>query len=226
MSVVMSPSGLSTFKQCPLRFYAQSVIKAIPWKDSPAKARGTAMHSAIEAAMQGKELTSTDAQVDMDYVRRVIAYVQELQAQGYALEIEKEMCMAKNGEGVDWWSVKGFLRAKADVFLMHPDPAMPVVIGDIKTGRVWDRTGDQLRLECLLAHVLYGRTNVKWMYWYIDQGETVEGVIDFAKGTGDVADLYELMAAFRQSVKNNYWPAQSNKFCRFCSWHKTENCTL
>lgn len=229
MSVVMSPSGLSTYRQCPLRFYGQSISREIPWQDSPAKARGTALHSALEKALHGDDAAlgqTLDDTIDAAYVRACVHMLRSRVSEGYALATEHMLVMNRKGEAKDWWSIDAFLRAKADVFLHNAGAEWPVLIGDWKTGRIWDKDAFQLRVEALLAHVLYDAPRVQYAYWYIDQGETVEGEIDFTKGLADVADIYELMTEFRESVKNNYWPPTKNRFCKWCPWHKTESCDL
>lgn len=229
MVLVMSPSGLATYKQCPLRYFGQSVEKSIPWVDSPAKARGTEIHNMLEkAAWEGQEyVTCVDDRINADYARSVVQTIEHYKSRGYILKTEHEMAMTKQGQAVDWWSDKAFLRAKADVLLISNGPQRGAIIGDWKTGKVWDRAEHmQLRLEALLVHILYGLEQIKYSYWYVDQGEAVQGELDFSKGLADVQDLYALMGEFRQSVKNNYWPARQNRFCRWCPWHKTENCKL
>lgn len=227
MQVVMSPSGLAGYKQCPLQFYAMRVSKELPWRDSPAKSRGITLHSALEKALHGDDEAlekAMDETVDASFIRNTVLMLRKRIAEGYALATEHMLVMDRKGQAKDWWSIDAFLRAKADVFMHNPEKKWPIIIGDWKTGRIWDRDAFQLRVEALLAHILYGAPRVQYAYWYIDQGETVEGEIDFTKGLADVADIYELMADFRRSVKNNYWPPQVNKFCKWCVWHKTKNC--
>lgn len=225
-SIVMSPSNLATFRQCPLRFYGSSISKELPWKGTPQKSRGTVMHTAMERAMRAgwKDDLPFDSQVDAGYVKRTVDEILDRRAHGYDLKIEHEMSMSKAGKAVDWWSVDAWLRAKADVLLLHPDPEKPVIIGDIKTGRVWDTDFFQLRVEALLAHILYQRTGVLLAYWYIDQGETETESIDFSLGLADVQDILDLMQEMKLSIRDNYYPAKPNKFCRFCGFDKTGKC--
>lgn len=225
MPLVFSPSNLSTFKTCPLKFYAQSVVHEIQWRPSKQKSRGTVMHTEMEKALRlgWQDVNKFDNDVDTSYVRQVVSEVQKYIADGYKLYVEHEMCITKKGIPVDWWNKDGYLRAKADVLLLHPDASKVVIVGDIKTGRNY---GDdlQLRIECLLAHIIYKRHLTCYEYWYIDQGETVDGIIDFRNGLAPVQDIFDLMNEAGLAIKNGYYPAQRNKFCKWCSYNGTEKC--
>lgn len=227
MAFVMSPSNMATFRQCPRQFYGRSIAKTIPWTASKQKSRGTIIHAEMEKAFRKgwQEHNTFDSKVDVGYAASVVRDVRQRIADGYKLHIEHEMCITKGGAKVGWWDENGFLRAKADVLLLHPDPSRPVLIGDMKSGRNY---GDdfQCRVECLLAHIIYQRPVTTYEYWYLDQGETEDGLIDFRNGLAPVQDIYDTMAEMRRAIKDNYFPATKNKFCRFCSWYKTEKCTL
>lgn len=229
MAFVFSPSNIMVYKQCPHKFWGQSIAKLIKWKPSKQKSRGMILHEQIQDALRHPEKfdkVQQDTQLDAQYVHDRITSVQDLRRTGYKLHIEHEMCMNKAGAKVGWWDDKAFLRAKADAFLLHPDPCMYVEIIDIKTGRQWDDTADQLRLEALLAHIIYQRPLVRYSYWYIDQGETEEGVIDFRNGLAPVQDLYTTMQEMWTAIKNNNFPCQRNNLCKWCDFYQTKDCGL
>lgn len=224
MAVVFSPSNLGTFQNCPRRFYGQSVSKELKWVGTKQKSRGTQMHKFMQdAARLGWPDTGlTDATADAGYMQGVITGLQRMNADMF---IEHEMAMTAKGKQCDWWAGDAFLRARADIFMLPRDDS-PVVIGDIKTGRNWDSDHLQLRIECLLAHIIYQRPVVKYQYWYIDQGETEEGLIDFRNGLDPVHDIYDLLRDANLAVKNNDYPATANKFCKWCDWYKKKECGL
>lgn len=229
MAFVFSPSNIMVYRQCPRKFWGQSVAKLIKWKPSKQKSRGTLLHEQIQDAMRSPEKfdkVRQDTQLDVQYVYDRIMGVQDLRRMGYKLYIEHELCMNKTGVQVGWWDDKAFLRAKADAVLLHHDPNMYVELVDIKTGRKYDDTADQLRLEAVLAHVIYQRPLVRYSYWYVDQGETDEGVIDFRNGLAPVQDLYDTMREIGTAIKNNDFPSQRNNLCRWCDFYQTKNCGL
>lgn len=226
--LVFSPSNLSTYATCPRRFYGQSVIKALPWKVSAQKSRGTVMHTAMEKALRlgWQKDNPFDDKVDTAYARKVVEEVQRMRERGYTLSCEQELCINAKGKSTGWWDDDAWFRARADALLLPEDTQQPVVVGDIKTGRHWDLEDTQLRMECLLAHLVYERPVVSYAYWYIDEGENVEGTIDFRNGLGAVQDIYALLREASQAIKNNDFPAVSNKFCKWCGWYKKPECGL
>lgn len=227
MPFVFSPSNIMTYKTCPRKFWGTSLSKLIKYKPSKQKSRGMLIHEQIQDALRKPDKLAAvqeDTQVDIDYVRRCVADMEAACEDGYRLYIEHELCMGKDGARLDWWSDKAFLRAKADVFLLHPDVERPVLVVDIKTGRKYDNDHTQLRLEALLGHVVYQRPLVRYAYWYVDQGETEEALIDFRNGLAPVSDLYDTMQEIRTAIKNNDFPCKRNGLCRWCDFYQTENC--
>ena len=223
-----SPSNMSTFMQCPLRFYGQSVSREMPWKPSRAKSRGTKIHSDIEKCLRlgWQEQIEWDSDVDLAYVRARVDETFDRRNSGYLLEVEKEMAVDQKGLPCTWWADNGLLRAKADAVLTPIDlpEDMPVYLIDIKTGRRWDEDDFQLRVECLLAHIITGRPVTCYEYWYVDEGETFSGYIDFRNGLTTVQDIYDLVREMLLALRNNDFPARKNKFCKWCDWHGKPQC--
>lgn len=227
MAFVFSPSNLMTYRQCPRKFWGQSISKLITHKPTKRKTRGILLHGQIQDALRDPakfDKIQQDTQVDIQYVERLVDGIQDQRMLGYQLYIEHELCMNKAGQQVGWRDDKAFLRAKADVFLLHPDKRMPMIVVDIKTGRSWDKLHVQLRVEALLAHIIYCRPFVRYEYWYVDQGETEDDAINFSRGIYPVLDIYNTMREMGQAIKNNYFPATQNSLCKWCDFNNTENC--
>lgn len=226
MAFVLSPSNMATYRQCPLRFYGQTILKAMPWKETASKVRGTAVHSWLERVVKQGSLegVALDELIDADYVRRSLYALSEYQHNGYTVFTEKELAMTKQGKSCGWWDETAFLRAKADVLCIPEDVSQPAILGDWKTGRKWDSDAFQLRVEAILIHILYGVTKVKCNYWYVDQGETVEETVDFTHTLADVQDIYDLMREMKLAIRDKNFAPTPNKFCKWCDWHQTEHC--
>lgn len=226
---VFSPSNIMVYKQCPRRFWGQSISHEIKYRPSKQKSRGMVLHEQIQDAIRdfnNFDALLSDTQIDTAFVHRMVSGAVYAKETDYALHIEHEMCMSKYGDKLGWWDDRAFLRAKADVLLLpEKDDRVPRVI-DIKTGRHWDDTDDQLRLEALLVHIIYARPVVRYEYWYVDEGECVDGEIDFRNGLAPVKDLYDTMREMGRAIRNNDFPPISNRFCRWCDFHQTKNCNL
>lgn len=200
----------------------------MPWKPSKQKLRGTRVHSAIEKCVRlGWQANEKwDSDLDMQYVRARVDECASLRSLGYSVLVEHEMAIDGKGLPCTWWAENGLLRAKADIVLL-PDNLpedMPVRLIDIKTGRKWDEEDFQLRVECLLAHLIYKRPTVRYEYWYVDEGDTVSGDLDFRNGLAPVQDIYDLMREMLLAMKNQDYPAKPNRFCKWCDWYGDKRC--
>lgn len=225
--IVFSPSQLAQYRDCPRRWWGFRA-RLLQWKDSPQKARGTAVHESLATAlMEGPEkVASWPEHMNVPYSQHVVQQVRGLAASGMALHTEMEMCINEAFEMADWWDDDALLRAKADIVCKPEENGRAVFIGDWKTGRVYPGADFQLRVEALLAHVLYGAPQVHWALFYVDQGETKKGLVDFTKGIDAVQDVLELMRSMNTiAEQGGPYEAKQNKFCRWCDWYHTEHCT-
>ena len=228
MGFVFSPSNIMTYRTCPRRFMGQSITKEIKWKASTQKSRGTVVHSAIEKAMQDgmQAVRSWDTQLDTGYVQQLVSNVRNAAAKGAKVCIEHELVVTdKMKHTYNWWDDNAFLRARADALILYPDDTAPWLI-DIKTGKKWDTDDFQLRVEALLVHLIYKKNIVRYSYEYVDSGESVKGIVDMTNGLLPVQDVVDTIRDMKASIRDGYFPCQSNKFCRFCDFHKTKSCDV
>ena len=229
-NIVLSPSNMQTFRDCPLRFYGSSVIRDIPWKASTSKARGMAVHNNLEKCLRlgWQHGISWDDQINTYFAKERVDAVQNLRRSS-DLFIEHEMAINHATCKCDWWAEDALLRAKADAILVpkknYPFDYRPRIdIIDIKTGKKWDEDDFQLRVEALLAHIIYKYDLVHYEYWYVDTAETSIGTIDFSQGLAPVQDILDLMHDMLLSIKQNNFVRHPNRFCRWCAYYKTEKC--
>lgn len=217
--MIFSPSNLSTYRDCPRKFFGQSISKEIKWKQSTQKSRGTQVHESIEEYIRTRDDKHIPQDVDRDFVRNRVSMI----TKGSTVLIEHEMGMDKGLQPAGWWDA--YLRAKADLIVLPKDGDL-VHIYDIKTGKQWDADAFQLRIESILALCNFKRPKVHYAFWYVDNGTIVDGVVDFSKGLWQVQDIIALMKQAELSIKNNHFPPKKNKFCRWCDWFETERCGL
>lgn len=223
--IPMSPSNMMTYLQCPLRFYASSISREMPWKPSKSKLRGTRIHSDVEKCIKEgwQEDIVWDAAVCKDFLRQELEMLErKTQAREGKVFVEQELAVNKAGQPCTFWDENVVLRARADAVLVAPDY---VYLIDIKTGRKWDEEDFQLRVEALLANAVYQCRFVDYAYWYVDSGEIVGGFIDFTKSDlYEVQDVLDCMRDMTLSMKNNHFPARRNKFCKWCDYYQTPKC--
>lgn len=228
MGFVFSPSNLSTFKDCPRRFQAQSITKELQWKPSKQKTRGTAVHDSLERAVKKgfDQVKTWPDGMDTDFTRNKINTVRQCMVAGADVHTEHELVINRGLKPAEWWGEDAWLRARADMLVLPKDKASPAVVVDFKTGKKWDNDCFQLRIESLLVHYLYQYPVVQYSYWYVDQGETVTGSIDFRNGLTPVEDLLQLILDADRAIQSNTFFPKKNRFCNWCDLHKTPGCGL
>lgn len=225
--VVMSPSNMKTFMDCPRKFQAQSITKELKWQASKQKSRGTLVHNALERALKSgwdSVLTWPDG-MDMDFTRQKVQMARQLIALGSELCIEQELTVNQHLKPTDWWGEDAMLRAKADALILPPGDA-PAMLIDFKTGKKWDDEDFQLRVECLLVHLIYNKPVVQYSYWYVDSADTASGIIDFDNGISPVMDILEVMKDMKQTIASNAYMPKKNRFCKWCGLYQTPACGL
>lgn len=228
MSFIFSPSNMDSYRKCPRRFQGQSITHEIQWKATEAKSRGTLVHNAIELAInEGIDKLPPVKGMNSRFVTQKITELEAIKSLGSKVYIEHELAVDTKYKRSGWWDADTLLRAKADALILHEEPSAPPLLIDFKTGRKWDTDAFQLRVETLLVHLLYDKPVIGYSYWYVDTGETVSDFVDFgSRGLDGVSDVVELMHEMQNAIKNNFFPAKRNKFCKWCDFYRTPLCTL
>lgn len=222
MKLCFSPSNMSSYKLCPRRFEAQSITKEIQWKASKQKSRGSLVHGSLDKAVKHgiQSVSAWPDGVDAGYVTQQVMDTRQQVASGAQMFIEHELTINDKFKLTGWWDDDAMLRAKADLLVLPPTTSADLI--DFKTGKIWDTDDFQLRVECLLVHLIYHRPIVNYAYWYVDQGETVDGSIDFRNGLAPVQDIIDLMKEMRMAIRDTYFPPKKNAFCKW----RTGQCDL
>lgn len=229
---VFSPSNISSWQLCPRRFQAQSITKELPWKATTAKSRGSMVHTTIQKAMREgvQAVPLWPDGLDITYTQAKIHNIRSLVAEGWTVSTEHELTITQDLKEAPggWWDDNAWLRARADAIILPPAPTVdPIMIIDIKTGKIYDRDGFQLRVECLLAHIIYKAPVVMYSYFYVDQGQSVSDRLNFnTDGMDKCRDILESIQKMQFAMDNNYYPATKNKFCKWCGLVNTPGCGL
>ena len=218
-----SPSSISQFRDCPRKFKLIK-DKVITWKETPAKERGTLVHKFMEESINGKANATCPNGVDIAYTQSLIQRFRTPLDKRILL-LEHEMCVTDTWKPCGWFDDNVLIRARADVLMLDPEKEY-ALIGDFKTGKIYPGMDLQVRVYALLCFVLYGMKHMDWELYYLDQGKTKSGQLDFVDGLAPVQDVLDYIhSALDYSANNNYFPANKNIFCRFCDvYHKREYC--
>lgn len=219
----LSPSRLSQYSLCPLKFWGQ-VSGQLVWKDSPAKHRGTEIHDTLAQSLNSHAApVSLPEGVDNDYIAETLEKLRNVD-----ILVEHELAVTRDCKPAGWWDEDCFLRAKADFIILSPEGQLGAFIGDWKTGKVYPGMELQLETEALLVYALYHKPVVRWGLFYVDQGITKKGVVDFTQGLAPVKNVISLAKECWNALEQGGpFPAKKNQFCRWCDWyHRPDFCSV
>lgn len=221
-----SPSSISVYRDCPRKFKLTK-DKVITWAESPAKERGTQVHKYMELAIKKEKQTlyCPDG-VNPFYTQDLINKYQHIRDKNSdTVFLEYPMCVDSQWKPCDWFADDVMIRSKADLLILNPEKKQ-ALIGDFKTGKIYPGMDLQVRTYALMCYVLYGMTDITWELYYLDQGQTKSGKVNFDNDLDEVQDVLNIMNEAIQLAKTGgLFPAQRNTFCRFCSvYHDKTYC--
>lgn len=221
--IVMSPSNILAHMKCPLQAWAMRE-KYIVWKDSPQKQRGTDVHAALEQSVKdGFKVPVLPEGCDMLYVTDLMNKL-KLVSSEHKLTVlaEQDLAVTSKFKPTQFFADDAFFRCRADLLMIGKSFA---IIGDWKTGKIYDYSKNQMRLEALLVACVYNIRIIHYDLFYLDQGQTVKGTVDLSSGFSSLDDLFDVMKEMQSLSKTNGpWPARKNTFCRWCDWYH-KDCT-
>jgi CRISPR/Cas system-associated exonuclease Cas4 (RecB family) len=143
-----SYSSLSTFKQCPYRYYREKVLKDIPREpDSEAILYGVALHKAAE------DYIGEDKPIPPQF-SYIQSYLDKLKAIPGEKFVERKMGITKKDgvlEPCDFFSPDVWYRGVADLLIVDHEKHIAYVV-DYKTGKS-SKYADPLQLQLMAACV-------------------------------------------------------------------------
>jgi hypothetical protein len=120
---VWSHTSLACWETCPRQFYHRYVAKDAVFESSPAAARGTLVHGAMEARLRYK----APLPEDMPYEKLAASL------DGKPMVVEAPLGIQDDGGACDWWGPGVAGRGKPDVVILSDETAC---ILDWKTGKI------------------------------------------------------------------------------------------
>lgn len=212
-------SALQVFEKCPYQAFLKSVRK-IPQPDSPASARGTAIHTLAEDYVSGK-ITERPAELD-----KLGSSFDDLRAryENGSVILEGEWGFDKDWGEVGWFSSEVWARIKGDAVDFESETCATVI--DHKTGKKFGnelKHGQQLQLYAIALFLRYPEVEfVNVELWYIDQG------VKTAKSyTREEAMLFLPRwtdRANRMTNAESFIPKPSKNNCKWCPYRENKAC--
>lgn len=212
-------SRLSTFEQCPRKFYLQNISKELKYVQSPQAKRGDDLHKLLkncaDSIKQHGHCNHLTAHLLYQDIENVIPLLKQLisGAEDVAIELTHAIDAEFNVLD-DYFSKKTWLRYGID--FARKDGSKAAVL-DWKTGKNYGYT-DQLKLfAAVIMEIIWPDVDeVKACYIYIDQGESSCRTFKREDLDDMWDDLIDRAAAIDKAHEANHWPCQENNFCKWC----------
>lgn len=223
--IALSFSRLSTYEQCPHKFYRQFIDKSYPDDaDNIHFVKGQKKHKQLQNYIDClNDNTMIQHKYDGD-VKNALPIVDALHNNGFTLSAERQLAVDENFKPCDWFSKQTMYRAIIDVVGLKKQLA---INGDWKTGKYRDYDGSatgQLHLSSLILMMHADHVEVvKSAYWFIESKQSVMRQFDRTM----VQELkIPFIKAFEVVNTDKSFDATRNQYCNFCKIKELRECPL
>lgn len=199
-----SHSALDVFITCPRKYWAEKVVKVVPWKESPQAAYGKVVHKHFEDRL----MKGTKLPMDLTHHEKVMAKFADAPGEGFP---EQQLALDRNYQPTGWFDKDCHIRGIIDYVKINGTHA---IIVDHKTGRQKDGFR-QLDLMFAMISVFQPQVQTATGMFYWTQGKKI---VHKKYTRDDVAGIWadylpevnRLQAAFDDDL----WPTKTNGLCR------------
>lgn len=209
----LSYSSMSLYKQCPRR-WAWSYIEGNWEATSPAAARGTRIHQAIEDFFNGKTTFPSGVKELAPWQSRLEALV------AHSPVAEGEIAVDSSWVVCGYRDERAYVRGKVDLTFAHPETGHHHII-DWKTGKEYPNHVEQGQIYTAMAPD--AETSVV-QFWYIDQPHIIR---EWTYSHADQLIFREKWTETVEAVRSaTEYPATPSDKCTWCplSWRKGGEC--
>lgn len=209
--IVASATFFSDYENCPYKAFRRYVVRDLPWIDTPEKAYGNHVHTAMEQRLvSGRPLPPDLAHLE-PYPAAIMASGRVEGEQQVACDVDFKPC--------NYYAAEVRYRGKIDVTVTQMQAT--AVILDWKTGKKRENP-DELELHALLLH---------------RKRPEIERVVAHYVWTKDnelgqpyVFDAFERYAQYygtklrhvEHNASMDHWPKRENPLCGWCDVHDCE----
>lgn len=214
--IALSYSRLSTYEQCPHKFYSQYIAKNYPDDGGNIHfIKGKKKHTQLENYIKCKnDPTMMPMKYDGD-VLEATKIVDNLRLAGFELTAEQQLSVSLKWTPLSWFDKATMYRAICDFIAVRDIEA---VLGDWKTGKYRDYDGKDTGQLHLAAAVVFAHKpeiqKIKTAYFYIEQKQTV--IRQFTREMFNENLRTPFNEAFKTVNEDAGFDAKRNQYCNWC----------
>jgi putative RecB family exonuclease len=238
----LSPSSISSFKECPLA-YRFSYLDRLPEPPSPAASKGTLVHRALELMMcrPPADRTIDAALADLDRARTELAEDPEFadlvlsDDERAAFHADAEVLVRRYFELEDPTTVRpiglelklqadlGKVRIRGIIDRLELDADGELVVTDYKTGRVPSEFFESkslggVHIYALLCEEMLGRRPARVQLLYLSKPEAIIATPTEQSCRGVARKTTALWSAIEGACARDDFRARPSRLCDFCSF--------
>jgi putative RecB family exonuclease len=242
MPYSLSPSSISSFKECPLA-YKFSYLDRLPEPPSPAASKGTLVHRALELMMcrPSTDRTIDAALADLDFARTKLAddpefadleLTDEERAGFHAdaeklvrryFELEDPTTVHPIGLELKLQADLGKVRIRGIIDRLELDADGELVVTDYKTGRVPSEFFESkslggVHIYALLCEEMLGKRPARVQLLYLSKPEAIIATPTEQSCRGVARKMTALWSAIEGACARDDFRAKPSRLCDFCSF--------
>lgn len=242
MPASVSPSSISSFKQCPLA-YRFSYLDRLPEPPSPAASKGTLVHRALELMMCRPPIDRTidAALADLDRARTELADDPEFAGldltdeERARFQTEAEDLVRRYFELEDPTTVRpiglelklqadlGKVRIRGIIDRLELDADGELVVTDYKTGRVpseffESKSLDGVHIYALLCEEMLGKRPARVQLLYLSKPEAIIATPTEQSCRGVARKTTALWSAIEAACGRDDFRARTSRLCDYCAF--------
>jgi CRISPR/Cas system-associated exonuclease Cas4 (RecB family) len=207
-----SYSRLSTYEQCPRKYWHESVAKTIPFEKTEEMRYGDEWHKAAELFVRdGKQLPL--------HMRHWQPTLQQLRDAPGEKIVEQQIALNQQWVPVEWFAKDAWLRVKSDLTIINGKEAVQF---DYKTGKPKDDF-TQLRLNSAVTfHLAPEVEKIKHAFLWTKTKSTTSEVMTKDQVPDFWAEMLPRVARYQEAHDQQNFPPRQGFLCR--GWCKVKQC--
>jgi CRISPR/Cas system-associated exonuclease Cas4 (RecB family) len=211
-NVAWSFSRITSYEQCPRKFWHESVGKTVPFTKNESAIYGDEVHKAFEMYFKKQQ------KLPLNLLHWTPTLAQIAAAPGEKA-VEQQIALNAKWEPVEWYAKDAWLRVKSDLTQLNPPSA---VMWDWKTGKPSD-DDTQLKLNAAVTFILDPSiTEIKMAYLWLKTKSITPSRMLQSETPDFWSKMLPRVAKYQEAHDRQDFPPRPNFLCR--GWCPIKTC--